>query len=366
VVILVVNAGSSTLKLSVIGDGDEPRASTVLEGDDALDPGRLAAFVRGVGEVDAVGHRVVHGGDRYTEPTVVTEEVARDLRDLVPLAPLHQPRALDALDAVSGLLPRVPTVACFDTAFHATIPASAHTYAVPAGWRERWGLRRFGFHGLSHSWSARHAGPGRVVTCHLGSGSSLCAVRDGRSVDTTMGFTPLEGLVMATRAGTVDPGLVLWLVEQAGMPVAEVRGGLEDHGGLAALAGGRGDLRTVLTDAEDGAPGAVAAYEVWLHRARRELGAMVAVLGGVDTVVFTGGIGEHQPRVRSDLAATLSWAGAGIDGPANLAVGASGGDVAAAGSSVRLVVVPAREDAEIARQVRASLTARSPRSATPP
>jgi acetate kinase len=363
--VLVVNAGSSTLKLSVLDERDEARAATVLEGDEARDPERLAAFVAGAaGHVAAVGHRVVHGGERHTEPTVVTPEVADDLRALVPLAPLHQPHALDALDALSSVLPDVPAVACFDTAFHATIPAAARTYAVPAAWREHWPVRRFGFHGLSHAWSARRAGPGRVVTCHLGSGSSLCAVRDGRSIDTTMGFTPLEGLVMATRSGTVDPGLLLWLLDEQGLSPADVRAGLEQHGGLAGLAGGRGDLRAVLAAVDAGSTPAREAYDVWLHRARRELGGMIASLGGVDGVVFTGGIGEHQPRVRADLAASLAWIGARVDAERNDALVGVGGDIAGADSSVRLLVVPAREDAEINRQVRAVLTARSPLSAT--
>jgi acetate kinase len=354
--VLVVNAGSSTLKLSVLGPGDEVLDAAVLDPDD---DDRLAAFVTGAGTVDAVGHRVVHGGGAFTGPVRVTGEVVTRLRALVPLAPLHQPGALAALDAVTALLPGVPAVACFDTAFHATIPRAAYLYAVPAAWRERWALRRFGFHGLSHAGAARRAAalsggirPWRVVTCHLGAGSSLCAVRDGRSVDTTMGFTPLEGLVMATRSGTVDPGLVLWLVEQAGLAPAEVRAGLGERGGLAALAGGRGDLRDI--------PPGDEAYAVWLHRARRELGAMVAVLEGLDVVVFTGGIGEHQPRVRADLVTGLAWLGAALDPARNDAPPDGGGDVSGPGSRVRVLVVPAREDVEIAAQVRRTLTDESP------
>jgi acetate kinase len=369
--VLVVNAGSSTLKLSVLDDRDDPVAATVLDGDDARDQDRLAAFVQGAGEVGAVGHRFVHGGADHTAPTHVTAEVADRLRALVPLAPLHQPAALDALDAVTDLLPAVPAVACFDTAFHATIPDAARTYAVPGAWRERWPVRRFGFHGLSHAGAARQAerlvgGPvARLVSCHLGAGSSLCAVRDGRSVDTTMGFTPLEGLVMASRSGTVDPGLVLWLIEEAGLSPAEVRAGLEGGGGLTALAGDRGDLRTVLADADAGVDTARQAYAVWLHRARRELGAMIGVLGGVDAVVFTGGIGQHQPRVRADLVGGLAWLGAHLDPAANSdpdGEAGDGRDLTGPGSTVRVLMVPAREDAEIARQVRAVVTERSPAS----
>jgi acetate kinase len=394
--VLVVNAGSSTLKLSVLDDQDRVLDGVRLDGhDDDADRRALAAFVARAGALDAVGHRIVHGGDTLTAATPVTGDVIARLRDLVSLAPLHQPRALATLDAVSTLLPDVPAVVCFDTAFHATIPPAARHYGLPRDWTQRWPLQRYGFHGLSHAWAARHAGPAagsgadrpegpwRVVTCHLGSGSSLCAVRDGRSVDTTMGFTPLEGLIMATRSGTVDPGLVLWLLDGAGLSVAEVRDGLERRGGLAGLAGdpaggggagggdsgdgggpggdgsgsggaGSGDLRAVLAAADAGDGPARQAYDIWLHRARRELGAMVAVLEGVDAVVFTGGIGEHQARVRADLAGALGWLGARLD-PGRNAAPPADGDIGAPGTAVRLLVVPSREDAEIARQVRALL-----------
>jgi acetate kinase len=363
--ILVANTGSSTLKLSVLEThdaSDEPAASTVVEGGATGDRDHLVGFVESTGRIDAVGHRFVHGGDDFTEPVVVTPEVTERLRALVPLAPLHQPRALDALEVLGDLVPGVPAVACFDTAFHRTIPPEARTYALPAAWRERWPVHRFGFHGLSHAGAARRAGelaggrePWRVGTCHLGSGSSLCAVRDGVSIDTTMGFTPLEGLVMATRSGTVDPGLMLWLVEEAGLSAAEVRAGLETGGGLAGLAGGDGDLRDVLAARDTNPDGdAALAYGVWLHRARRELGAMVAALEGLDVLVLTGGIGEHQAQVRADLVGSLGWLGARLDGTANEQPPASGA-IEAPGSSVAVLVVPAREDAEIARQVHATV-----------
>src|SRR5664279_3945294 len=216
--ILVVNAGSSSLKLRLLGSDDALLASTDLSPDGAL-AAVLADWADRFGAVDAVGHRVVHGGSRYVRPVLVDDAVTAALHDLTPLAPLHQPASLAGLAAVSAVLPDVPAVACFDTAFHADMPAAAATYAVPADWRERLGVRRYGFHGLSHAYAARRVagllarttGGLRVVTCHLGSGASLAAVRDGRSVDTTMGFTPLEGLVMGTRSGSVDPGLVLWL-----------------------------------------------------------------------------------------------------------------------------------------------------------
>src|SRR4051812_21390055 len=212
--VLVVNAGSSSLKLTLLGDDDELLASPSLD------------EVREV-DADAVGHRIVHGGARFRDAVLIDDGVREALRDLADLAPLHQPKSLDALDAVSAALPGVAAVACFDTAFHATLPAPARTYALPREWRERWGLRRYGFHGLSHAYASRRAGEMlgrdglRVVTCHLGAGASLCAVAGRRSVDTTMGFTPLEGLVMATRSGSLDPGMLLWLLERERVGEAE-------------------------------------------------------------------------------------------------------------------------------------------------
>ncbi len=299
---------------------------------------------------DAVGHRVVHGGPDLREATVLDDRVVAAIEALTPLAPLHQPRALAGIRAVQAALPGVPAVACFDTAFHATLPAAAATYALPEEWRRRWPLRRFGFHGLSHQYAVRRAGellgppaPRRIVTCHLGAGASLCAVLDGRSVDTTMGFTPLEGLVMNTRAGSVDPGLVLWLVNEAGLAPAEVAEGLERHSGLAGLSGTSGDLREI------GA--GTLAVDVYVHRLRREIAAMAAALGGLDALVFTGGVGEHHPAVRAAAGAGLGFLGVELDAGRNGAV-TGDGEIGAAGASVRTLVVTAREDLEISRQVR--------------
>ncbi len=222
--VLAVNAGSSSVKLSLIGDRTATLAERELATPGArLDRDELGRALQGeLSSADAVAHRIVHGGERFRDAVVLDPEVVAQLRELTDLAPLHQPKSLAALDAVSAVLSDLRAVACFDTAFHATLPASAYTYAVPSRWRERWGLRRFGFHGLSHSWIAyrtpRILGTEdqqlRIVSCHLGAGASLCAIDRGRSVDTTMGFTPLEGLVMATRSGSVDPGMLLWLLER--------------------------------------------------------------------------------------------------------------------------------------------------------
>jgi len=357
--VLVVNAGSATLKLAAaVAERDGVR----LEHDVLVDPWHdgddtgLESALAELGPIDAVGHRVVHGGAEMTAPTLVDDQVVDQIAGLTSLAPLHQPRALAGLAAARRLLPEQPHVACFDTAFHATMPAGARTYALPQAWREEWGLGRFGFHGLSHAWSARR-GPEvagvearRTVVCHLGSGASLCAVLDGRSVDTTMGFTPLEGLVMGTRSGTVDPGLVLWLLEQTPLTAAEVEDGLVRHAGLAGLSGTDGDLRHVLAERDAGADAAALAVEVMLHRLVRELGGMVGALGGLDLLVFTAGIGEHVPEVRTAVAERLAFLGVAIDQAANEAAHGDT-DLTAEGAAVATVVVEAREDLEIARQV---------------
>ncbi|MGH9132340.1 MAG: acetate/propionate family kinase [Ilumatobacteraceae bacterium] len=365
--VLVVNAGSSTLKLSLIGEGD------AVEGDHRVDDwdgdaatGPFEELLESVGRIDAVGHRVVHGGHELSTE-VVSPEVEQRIVDLTTLAPLHQRRALTALEAARQVLADVPHVACFDTAFHATLPAAARTYAIPLAWRQRWSLDRYGFHGLSHAWAARRAPlvadrdddhhdehAGRIVSCHLGAGASLCAIRDGRSVDTTMGFTPLEGLVMATRSGSVDPGLILWLLTEGGLAPADVSVGLERHGGLSGLSATGGDMRDVLAARADGADDAALAFDVYIHRLRREIAAMAAALGGVDLLVFTGGVGEHSPPVREAAVAGLGFLGLALDPAANEAT-TGDGEIGAAGAPARTVVVTSREDLEIAGQVRRAL-----------
>jgi acetate kinase len=258
--VLVVNTGSSSLKLRLLAGDDTVLSDRYLESwnGDASD---VAAELAGIGDVDAVGHRVVHGGAELHDAVAVDDGVEARIEALTELAPLHQPRALAAIRAVRKLLPEAPSVACFDTAYHATLPDAAAKYALPEEWRRRWGLRRFGFHGLSHAYAARRAAEllgredVRPVSCHLGAGAPLCASHAGRSVDTTMGFTPLEGLVMATRSGSVDPGLLLWLATYAGLPVDEIAAGLQQRSGLAGLSGGTGDLREVLAARDTGDSG---------------------------------------------------------------------------------------------------------------
>ena len=357
--ILVVNAGSSSLKLRVLGPGDAVEGSADLPAPrGSTDAAELADAIRGLGDVDAVGHRIVHGGTVFTGPVLIDAGVTARIEALTDLAPLHQPKSLAALAAVSGVLPDVPAVACFDTAFHATLPAAAFTYALPPEWRKRWDLRRYGFHGLSHAYASRRSvallgrTPDglRIVTCHLGAGASLAAVLDGRSVDTTMGFTPLEGLVMATRSGSVDPGLVLWLADHAGMPPAELAATLELRSGLLGLAG-TADMREILVGAARGRPEAQLALDVYIHRLRGAIAAMTASLGGLDLLVFTGGVGERAPVVRALTAEGLGFLGVALDPAANEG-GPEDREIGAAGGSVRVLVVAAREDLEIAREVR--------------
>ncbi len=362
--VLVVNAGSSSLKLSLLGSGEEPLATQELAAPRAVvdaDELRTALGTGGLGEADAVGHRIVHGGSRFRSAVVVDESVRRALGDLVELAPLHQPKSLAALDAVSAALPGVPAVACFDTAFHATLSEAAATYALPAEWNSRWQLRRYGFHGLSHAWIARRApelvgrtaeGP-RIVSCHLGAGGSLCAIAGGRSVDTTMGFTPLEGLVMATRSGSVDPGLVLWLLDQGDVSEADMGHALEHESGLLGLAG-TADMREVEARAGSGDASARLALEVYVHRLRGLVGSMTAALGGLDVLAFTGGVGERSAEIRAAAAAGLEFLGVAIDPARNDAVDGDA-EISAAGAAARTVVVRAREDLEIASQVRSLL-----------
>ncbi len=319
--VLVVNAGSSSLKLRVLDAEDRIVGSADLPMTrERADEAAIAEAIRGFGEIDAVGHRIVHGGTRFREPVRVDGDVVARLRELTDLAPLHQPKSLAALDAVAAVLPDVPAVACFDTAFHADLPAGASTYALPREWRLRWGLRRYGFHGLSHAYASRRAAELlgrpveelRIVTCHLGAGASLAAVAGGRSVDTTMGFTPLEGLVMATRSGSVDPGLVLWLEEHVRMPPAELAATLEHRSGLLGLAG-TADLRAILDRADAGDPEATIAVEVYVHRLRSSIAAMAAAMDGLDVLVFTGGVGENAPRIRALACAGLGFLGVALD-----------------------------------------------------
>jgi acetate kinase len=279
--VLTVNAGSTSLKLLLVCDG-------------------VAEPVDDFVAADAVGHRVVHGGATLVEPCVITDAVERELDRLTPLAPLQSARTLDGIRRAREALPGVPQVAVFDTGFHATLPAAAATYALPAHWRGEHGIRRFGFHGISVQWVAEQVRVPRLVVCHLGGGCSVTAVRDGRSVDTTMGFTPLEGVPMATRSGSVDPGALLYLLRTGGLDVDGLEHGLEHESGIAGLSGGgSGDIREA----------SALALDVFVHRVAAAIGAMAVACGGIDVLAFTGGIGEHAADVRARIVERVSFLG---------------------------------------------------------
>lgn len=361
--VLVVNAGSSSLKLRLLGDADEVECAEELAvASHGIDADELLGVISDWPPADVVGHRIVHGGTRFTTSVRVNAQVRTALDELTSLAPLHQPKSLAALDAVTRALPDVPAVACFDTAFHTTIPPAAATYAVPLAWRERYAIRRYGFHGLSHAYAARRAAQLvaepveqlRIVTCHLGAGASLCAVRDGRSVDTTMGFTPLEGLVMATRSGNIDPGLVLWLEDHEKLTPNEIADALEHRSGLLGLAG-TGDMRAVERAVARGDERAMLALDVYVHRLTAGIAAMTAATGGLDVLVFTGGVGENSVPVRQRTADCLAHLGVAVD-PGLNEDGVIDSDISKPAAAVRTVVVAAREDLEIAAGARSAMT----------
>ena len=333
--VLVVNAGSTSLKLSAVAEDDSSEA---------------VASLAEAPEVAAVAHRIVHGGSRFREPLLVDDGVRRELESLTELAPLHNAPALRALDEARRVLPPVPHVAVFDTAFHATLPEAAHTYALPRRWREEWGIRRYGFHGLSVAWSAERVPVSRLVVCHLGGGCSVTAVLDGRSVETTMGFSPLEGIPMATRAGSIDPEILLYVLRHGLAPAEELERALEHESGLLALGG---TTRVEELERRDDADARLA-LEVFCQRVAGAVAATATALGGLDALVFTAGIGEGSAQVRERVCSRLGFLGVELDAEANR-VARPDADVTAAGSPARVWVVHAREDVVAARAARALL-----------
>lgn len=313
----------------------------------------------------AVGHRVVHGGSEFTEATVLDDEAVERIRGLIPLAPLHNPANITGIEVASAALPEAAQVAVFDTAFHQTLPAAAYTYAVPQEWRERHAVRRYGFHGTSHRYVSGRAAEflGRepaetnVIVLHLGNGASVCAVRGGRSVETSMGLTPLEGLVMGTRSGDVDPALPAYLERVAGIDAGGVEEALNRESGLLALAGGN-DMRDVERGAANGDPSARLALDAYCHRIRKYVGAYYAVLGRVDAIVFTAGVGENAGNVRARSLAGLEGLGITVDAALNESGERGERRISPEGSQVAVLVIPTDEEIEIARQTLAALAAR--------
>jgi acetate kinase len=360
--VLVVNAGSSSLKLRLLGDAVAPLASRDVGADGDWEKA-LEEFLDDVPPADAAGHRVVHGGEDFAKPARVDAELEQRLRDLEELAPLHNPPAIKMIRALRRLRPTLPAVACFDTTFHRTLPPAASTYAIPSGWSERWDLRRFGFHGLSHAHASRRAAELlnqplselRLVTAHLGAGASLAAVSGGRSVDTTMGFTPMEGLVMATRSGSVDPGLLFWVQRHGDLDARAVEAALEHESGLLGISKRSGSISELLEPAAGGDDLSGLAIDVYLHRLRAGIAAMAAAMEGLDALVFTGGVGEGSTEVRERACAGLGFLGLAIDPDANEAFGGEDADLSAREARAKVLAVQAREDLEIAAQVRIAI-----------
>lgn len=332
----------------------------------------VAAFAAAgpdLGEVrlDAVGHRVVHGGARFTEPVRVDDDVIKAIEELAPLAPLHNPPAVAGIRVALELFPDVPQVAVFDTAFHQSLPPEAYTYAVPRAWADRYGVRRYGFHGTSYAYVSRRAAellgraPAEVnlIALHLGNGASAAAIAGGRSVDTSMGMTPLEGLVMGTRSGDVEPALTAIMCRRAGLGADEVDDALTRRGGMLALAGAS-DLREVWAMADSGDEAALLALAVYARRIRKYVGAYYALLGRVDAIVFTGGVGEHDARTRAASLVGLDRLGVRVDPGRNAAASGSEREISPPGAEVPVLVVPTDEELEIGTQALALVRAGRP------
>lgn len=347
--VLIVNTGSSTFKWALFAaDGRErERGSEEWSAEDALTrKTQIEDKLRSLPPCRAVGHRVVHGGTVFRDSVVIDDETRRELELLVPLDALHMRPAMVGIDAALAAFPNSRQIAAFDTGFHKTLGEAASSYALPAEWTQKWGLRRFGFHGFSVAWSVdwvkRKLGamPRRAIVAHLGSGCSVTALRDGASVDTTMGFTPLEGLMMGTRSGSIDPGLLLHLELRCGLSAQDIEDTLMRSSGLLGVSGVSGDMRKVMAAADEGNEAAKLAYEMFILNARRGVGAMAGVLGGADMLIFTGGIGEHEPRVRREITGALG------DGLIDDTKNESGeeGAISRASSPVQVLTISAREE----------------------
>lgn len=375
---LALNAGSSSLKAALYEVEEDAAlalpADVVWEGQVGWDPGEGGAAARDLlrtvpSEVSVVGHRIVHGGARFHQPTPLTDEVKAAVRSMATSAPLHNAAGLEGVAVAEGLFEDAAQVAVFDTAFHAGLAPAAFAYAGPHEWLDR-GLRRYGFHGINHEYAAHRAAhlldrpldELRLITCHLGSGCSLAAIRDGGSVDTTMGFTPLEGVVMGTRSGSLDPGLILHLLREEGATVDGLDTVLNHGSGLRGLSGRSGDLREVLAARDRGDERAALAFDVYVHRLRSHVGAMLGALGGLDAVVFTAGVGEHAAEVREEALRPFGFMALQLDDERN-ARAQPDCDVAADGAAVRVMVIRAREEWAIARAAVQEVTGR--RSARP-
>lgn len=380
--VLTLNAGSSSLKVALFPDaGDTPLATGLADrigpdgvlrlrdaagtpipgtGDLTTHAGAMAAVIAAFRahwpglDVAAVGHRVVHGGARRSAPEIVTGALLDELAALSPFAPLHQPHNLAGIRAAMAAFPGVPQVACFDTAFHRSQPFVNDTFALPRAFYDA-GVRRYGFHGLSYDYiagelarTAPRLAEGRVVVAHLGNGASMCALTNGRSIASTMGFSPLDGLPMGTRCGQLDPGVLLYLMDQRGMTAAQIGDLLYRQSGLLGMSGLSNDMRTLLASDR---PEAAEAIDYFVFRAQREVGAMAAALGGIDALVFCGGIGENAPSIRARICERLAWMGIELDHARNAA---NARVISSATARTSVMVIPTNEELVIARAARAA------------
>ncbi|MDH7568069.1 MAG: acetate kinase [Armatimonadota bacterium] len=397
--ILVLNSGSSSLKFQLfdmtdesvrargladrIGErngeeatieyrpaGQEPRKLPAVLPDHATALSRVAELltdpthgvITSLGEIKAVGHRVVHGGEAFSSAALIDDKVLAAIEACVPLAPLHNPPNLVGIRACQSLMPGTPQVAVFDTAFHQRMPRHAYLYAVPYEWYQEYGVRRYGFHGTSHKYVAGRASDWlvregrdpatlRIITCHLGNGCSMSAVHGGVSVDTSMGFTPAEGLMMGTRSGDIDPAIINYIVERTGMTSDQVMEVLNKKSGLLGVSGFSNDMRDINARREAGDERAQLAFDIFCYRIVKYVGAYAAVMGGVDAIVFTGGIGENNPDVIERVCSPLGYLGVTLDARRNVRR-AGEREVTADGSKVRVFVIPTNEELVIARETR--------------
>lgn len=362
--ILVLNAGSSTLKAGLFDAATlDPRGDGVLNPQESIDD-FLRRITGTLADISAVGHRIVHGGERFRAPTRLTTAVLSELERLTPLSPLHNPPALRAIEAARRALPNVPHVAVFDTAFFAALPEHRVVYPLPYAWYKEWGIRRFGFHGISHAYCADRAAamlnraPSEtsVIVCHLGNGCSATAVQNGTPVATTMGFTPMEGLMMGTRSGSVDPGILFYLMREKSLTPAALEDALNHASGLAGVSGLSGDLREVELAAGGGDQRATLATTLYAERVASAIGAFVVFMDRLDAVVFTAGVGEHSAAMRDAIVGRLGALGIALDAGKN-ATARPDTDVATAGSKARVLVIHTREELRIARDVQRALSA---------
>lgn len=355
--ILVLNAGSSSLKLSLFdSEARALLAESTCKLDFADSSQAIRQFVEGK-DIDLIGHRIVHGGIQFQAPIVIDEKVGAVIAELSKLAPLHNPPALRALEGAKRLFPHAKHVAVFDTTFFSPLPESAFFYPVPYKWYEQWGIRRFGFHGLSHSYCAERArailgrSAQRLVICHLGSGCSASAVLDGKPVSTTMGFTPMEGLMMATRSGSIDPGILIYLLKERGLTAGELEQVLNFQSGLLGVSGISADYREVEKAAAENNPRAKLALEMYADALLSAIVSLAARLEGMDALLFTGGVGENRVKLRASVCERLSWLGVKLDGARNSDCSADT-DITERGSAVRVLVIRTREDLMIAQAAR--------------